>query len=492
MANQHSYKQIFKSTSLFGGVQIIQILITIIRSKAVALLLGPAGMGINALLQSSIGIVGSLTNFGLSTSAVKDIAHAHGTGDEEKIGRAVAVFRRWVWITGGLGFILTLVMAPWLSKLAFNNKKYTISFIVISITLLIGQLIVGQGVVLQGLRKLKYMAASSVLGSAIGLLTSMPLYYFLGAEGIVPAIIVTSVTGLFISRYFASKVPISRISVGWQETWERGKGMLQLGFMLSLSVLIAGASTYVLRVFISQQGGLEQVGFYNAGFAIIDGYVGMIFSAMAVDYYPRLTSLVNDKVEMKHGVSQQAEIAILILGPLLSIFMVFASLGVIALYTREFLPITRMLIWASLGVLFKAFSWAVGFIFLAKGSSKTFFLNEFVANLYVLALNVIGYYYYGLSGLGISFLVGYILYLTQVMIVSRRLYDFNFPPKTIRLFVGQSAFLGSTLAAVLLLDGIWKYVVGSTIAMGCMVYTLMQFQQRIDISSRLKVYFYRR
>lgn len=489
MADQHSYRQIFKSTSLFGGVQIIQILITIIRSKAVALLLGPAGMGINALLQSSIGLVGSLTNFGLSTSAVKDIAHAHGIGDKEKVGKAVAVFRRWVWITGGLGFILTLVMAPWLSELAFSNKKYTISFIIISITLLTGQISVGQGVILQGIRKLKFMAASSVLGSAIGLLTSIPLYYYLGEEGIVPAIIVTSATSLVLARYFASKVFLMPVKISWQETWEQGKGMLQMGFMLSLNGLIVGATAYFLRVFISQQGGLEQVGLYNAGFAIINTYVGMVFSAMSVDYFPRLAALVDDKGKMQQGVSQQAEIAILVLGPLLSIFMVFAPYSVIALYSSAFLPITPLLLWASLGVLFKAFSWSVGFIFLAKGASKIFFINELIANLYILALNVIGYYYYGLSGLGISFLVGYILYLVQVIVVSNWLYDFNYIPKTLRLFAIQCIFLGSTLAAVSILEGIWQYLVGIIIALFCLIASLYQLQQKIDFIGRIKTLF---
>ena len=81
---QKSYRQIFKATSLFGGVQVFKIIISIVRSKFVAVLLGPAGMGIAGLLTSTTGFVSALTNFGLGTSAVKNVAAASATGNEVK------------------------------------------------------------------------------------------------------------------------------------------------------------------------------------------------------------------------------------------------------------------------------------------------------------------------------------------------------------------------------------------------------------------------
>lgn len=47
--NNGSYSHILKYTSLFGGVQMLNILIGLIRNKLVAVLLGPLGMGIVAL-----------------------------------------------------------------------------------------------------------------------------------------------------------------------------------------------------------------------------------------------------------------------------------------------------------------------------------------------------------------------------------------------------------------------------------------------------------
>ena len=103
---QSSYRQIMAATSLFGGVQVFQILIQIIRSKFVAVLLGPAGMGIVGLLTSTLGLISGLTNFGLGTSAVKDIAEARTTENETRIATVTIVLRRLVWISGTLGTIV--------------------------------------------------------------------------------------------------------------------------------------------------------------------------------------------------------------------------------------------------------------------------------------------------------------------------------------------------------------------------------------------------
>ena len=64
-----SHKQILKATGLVGGVKIIQILIPIIRTKIIAVLLGPTGVRIAGLYYSTLVLVRSRTGLGLDFSA---------------------------------------------------------------------------------------------------------------------------------------------------------------------------------------------------------------------------------------------------------------------------------------------------------------------------------------------------------------------------------------------------------------------------------------
>lgn len=474
------YKSIFKTTALFGGVQVINILITVVRSKFIAVFLGPVGIGINALLNSSTGVIASLTNFGLSTSAVKNIAEANATGDEERIGKVVAVFRSWVWITGFLGFAVALLTAPLLSELSFGNNNYTVAFALISVTLLLSQVSAGQGVILRGMRKVKYMAQSSLLGSLIGLFTSVPLYYFFKNDGIVPAILVSAVTALLLTTFYARKVKVKKVTVPRAELFEEGKDMLRMGFMLSLSSLITMGTTYVLRIFISRWGSVADVGLYNAGFTMINTYVGLIFTALSADYYPRLAGVAHDTEKATKEINQQAEIGLLIMAPILCIFLVFVNVLIIVLYSNKFLAVNDMVHWLALGMFLKASSWAVAFLILAKGDSKVFFWNELVTNIYILIFNFIGYYFWGLTGLGISFFVSYLAYLIQVVLLAKVKYGFSFNKEFLTIFFIQMTLGICCFASSYLLSGIWYYVVGSLFLAVSVGYSFIEIDKRID------------
>ena len=480
---QGSYRQIMKATSLFGGVQVFKIVISIIRSKIIAVLLGPAGMGIAGLLTSTTGFVSALTNFGIGTSAVKNVAAASATGDQERVQKVVSVLRRLVWITGLLGMILTAALSPWLSQLTFGNRDYTFAFIWISVTLLFQQLSSGQFVVLQGLRRLNYLARANVTGSVIGLLIAVPVYYKWQLDGIVPMIIISSLTSMILSWYFARKTGVKSIKVAKDETFIESKSMLKMGFMISLSSLIATAASYLVRIYISNTGGVEQVGLFNAGFAIIGTYVGMVFTAMGTDYYPRLSAVAHDNSKSRELINQQAEVAILILAPILAIFLVFINWVIILLYSNKFIAMNEMIHWAALGVYFKAVAWSVAFILLAKSATGVFFWNELAGNIYILGFNILGYKVAGLEGLGISYLVSYFIYFIQIFIVTRLKYSFSFG----RVFyhIAGIQFLLGVLCFLVMrtLASPWMYVIGSLIIAVSVFYSLRELDRRMELKT---------
>ena len=136
MANQEStYRQIFKTTGIFGGVQVFNILISIIKSKVIAVLLGPAGIGLNGVLNSTIDVVKAITGLGLGVSAVKEVSEAAASEDITLISQILKTLRRWVCITGLLGFLITLLLAPYLSQWTFGDETYTWAFRWLSIVL---------------------------------------------------------------------------------------------------------------------------------------------------------------------------------------------------------------------------------------------------------------------------------------------------------------------------------------------------------------------
>lgn len=481
------HRHILKATSLFGGVQIINIIISIVRNKFIAVLIGPAGMGLAGMLLSTTSLISGLTNFGLGTSAIKDISFAQSSGDQAKVSRIVAVFRKLIWVTGILGTLVTLFFSQWISQITFGNHNYTYAFIWISMTLLLTQLASSQLVILQGLHKLKYLAKASTLGSLLGLIITFPLYYYWGIKGVVPAIIFTSISSFLIAWYFRSKIKIDKIKVNWHTVSKEGKSMLIMGFVISINGLFSLAASYFVSIYINNAGGVKDVGLYNAGFAIVNSYVGMVFTAMLSDYYPRLSAVVNNKFLCNQTIRQQANIALLLLAPIISIFLIFIQIGILILLSSKFLAVYEMISWAIIGVFFKAACWPISIIFIPKGDSKLFFFNELAANLYTFILNIIGYHYYGLAGLGISFLLVYVIYFVQVSIIAKRKYEFSYERNFYRIFIFQLLLIVACFVISFVLPNpVLKYSIGTIIIVISTWFSIIELDKRIGIKEFFK------
>lgn len=484
--NQSSYRSIFKATSLFGGVQVYQILIQIIKSKFVAVLLGPAGVGIMGLYQSGLQLVQQITSMGLANSAVRDVSEANGSNDTQRIAKTVTVVRKLVWITGLLGLIIVACCSPLLSKLSFGNYDYTIPFIILSITLLIDQLSAGQRVVLQGMRRLKDLAKCTAFGVTFGLITSVPLYYWLGIDGIVPTLILNSACSLVLSWLYSRKIKIEKVKVTPKQTLEQGKQMLVMGVSMSLSGIFSTIVAYALRSFIQSDGGVEQVGLFQAGFAIMTTYVGMIMNAIGTDYYPRLAAINKDNAKCREAVSQQGEIGVMILGPMLSFCLVFMPFVLQLLYSDKFLAANDYITWACLGMMLRFGAWVISYLFVAKAESKLFIKIELSANLYYLVFSLLGYKYLGLAGLGLAFALEYVVYFLQCYLIARKRYEFKFSNSFVKCYGLQLLLVITCLAIVMIFDGWLKYTIGCMIiAISCYL-GIKGLNQRMNLMGFVK------
>lgn len=447
------FRSVFKATSIFGGVQVFNIIVSLIRGKVLAVFIGTAGMGLNGLLNSSLKLIERASGLGLSESAVRDISSANQSNDKDRIKRVYTVFSRWIWLTAIIGVVITITFSPILSKIAFGDKSHSISFLLLSITFIFGALTGGIYTLLRGIRRIKDLARANISGSVAGLLVAIPIFYFYGIEGVVPAIIATSVTTYLVSLYFRNKVEIKTIKLSLKDTVSGGRQMVSLGITLTVTALLSAGIRFVLNAYISKVGSLDDLGIFNAGNSIITGYVGMVFTAMGTDYYPRLSGVISNPKEWKNVVNQQAETIVLILGPILTFILFSAPILIRILLSTEFLASLDYITWASISVLLRAISWVSGFILISKGDNKLFLYTQVASQIWFLSLDILLYNLYGITGLGISLIISYLLSVALMFYVLKKKYKFILSGATYKLSVVYLILLGITVAFI----SIWGY-----------------------------------
>lgn len=481
-SNRNSYGSIFKAIGLFGGTQVFQIIIGIIRTKFVAILLGPIGMGINGLLLSTTNLVNSITGFGLRTSAVRDIARAYESKNEERISIVTAVMRRLVWITGFLGMVIVLVFAKQFSIWTFHNTDYIWAFRIVSLTLLFGQLQTGQNVLMQGTFHYKYIANSTIWGSLLGLFVSVPLFYFFREKAIAPVLLIVSAASLFLSWHYSRKIPIRPAKVTMKEVLSEGRVMIVLGFAVAMSGILREGKSYITRIFISSNGLLADVGMYSAGIHIATQYINVILNAMSADYSPRLSAVSDNFDNFIETINRQNKLMITIITPLILALIVFIRPFVLVLYSKEFLDITGMIEWIMLGMFFRTMSWCLSFTVVAKGEAKAFFWNESLSTVYSLLLFMLGYKLLHFTGIGMGYCLSYIIYTIQFYIICRRKYGFRYTQENIKLLLIQILFVFLVFFVLKLLGySTWRYAFGSVALVVSVVFTYYRINEMIPV-----------
>ncbi len=481
-----SYKQIVKTTSILGSVQLFSILISVVRTKLLAVFIGPSGMGIVGLLNASINLVTGLTGLGIETSAVKNIASSCENGESNSVEHQIRIVYKLMFFTGLLGTVVLLCAASWLSQLTFGNKDYTWAFMYLAIIALFKQLTASRLVALQGLRKMKGLAKANFYGSLFGLLLTIPLYYYYRIEAIVPSMILIAICSLIAAFYFSKEIKVENRKINAKVYLEESKSVIKLGIVLTCSSILISVSSYLLQILIEKISGTHEVGLYNAGFTLLHSYVGVIFSVMSIDYYPRLSAIANDEVKMKVCINEQVYLSILLISPIVVLFLTFLTIIIKMLYTVEFIDIIPMLRFAILGMFLKMVSWLLSYVLLVKGDSKLFLKTEIIGVLVSLLLNVLGYYLGGLQGLGIAFLVYYLFYFLLIKYFIAKHFQYVFSNEVKAIFWQSLSLCIVAFLVEFFVEGWLKQIGLLIISVSTLFYSYYLINKKVNLSSMIK------
>jgi PST family polysaccharide transporter len=479
-AGKSSYGQILESSSVIGGSNGINYVISLARIKIVAILLGPSGIGLIGLYQSTIGLVGTLSGMGIGSSGVREVASAHGTGSTARMATAAKTLRRLSMATGVLGCLLTIALASPLSRWTFGTEDYAFHMALLGVTVLLAAIHSGQAALLQGTRRIKELAAITVISAAVSTTIAIAVYAVFGVEGIVPVLIATAAINLMLSWWAARRIAVPEIALRWSETWQNGKALLELGLAFMWGALLAAAVALILRSVIVRELGLGAAGIYTSAWGLSGMFASFVLGAMGTDFYPRLTAAAHDDAEVNRLVNEQIEIGVLLALPGLVATQAFAPLVMRLFYSSEFLAGAELLQWFVLGVMLQVVAWPLGFIQRAKGASLWMYLSQTEAWLVLLGLSIgLLHYYDDVVGVAIALPCMYAAHLVITVLIARHLSSFRYTPASIRL---QQSAVGLTLIGFSVqrwLPHHYSLAIGALLTIGAVWFSLRGIVQRI-------------
>ena len=458
-----SYRHILKYTSLFGGIQGLNILVGMIRNKLVAVILGPNGMGLISLFNSTVKLVSDSTNMGVSMSGVKTLSEAYEQGDAAVLAEQVRLVRSWSVVVALLGLVVCVLAAPLIDGCSFSWGSHTLHYLLLSPVVALMALTGGEMAVLKAVRRLRALAKVSVCNVFAVLVVTIPLYYIYGEAAIVPSLVAAALIQAVLTMAYSFRLFPPRVSLrlGYLR---RGDRMLRLGVSFVAVGMMGSGMEFAIRSYLNVAGSLETVGLYNAGYMMTMTYGGMVFAAMENDYFPRLSAVAAPGAAMNRCVNRQIEVSVVLIAPLLVAFMFGLPVLLPLLFSGRFMPVAGMMQFTIVALMVRAVKLPIAYIPLSRSDSRSYLLMESAYVLMILPLMYVCFGRWGITGTGVALLIGALLDLALLLVYNRWRYGYRLSRPTL-LCVGLQAPL---VVASYLLAGVsspWAYWGGGAVVL---------------------------
>lgn len=410
-------RSLIRSMAVIGSAQTVNILLSILRMKVLSGLLGPTGVGLLSIYNSLQGMVGTAAGLGLASSGVQQIASVKA--EEQALSRVRRVLLAAHLVQGLFAMIAVWLLRAPISEWMFGDRSYATEVGLIGLAILLTLIGAAQTALLQGMRRVGDLGRVNVLSALVGTVAGLAAVWFYGKPGLIWFVVVQPLATIVIALRYTSRLPKpSTAYPSAAQVWDVWKPMAKMGAAFMLGSLATTATLLLVRGRIMQELGLDAAGQFAAAWGITMTYVGFLLGAMAADYYPRLTEVINDRTAATRLMNDQAQLGLAIGGPVLLLLIGLAPWAVTLLYSAKFAPAAYLLQWQTVGNVFKLASWALAFSIIAAARSKTFFLMELSFNVVFLAMTWLLLPVLGLRVTAIAFLIGYIVYFTTAYILA--------------------------------------------------------------------------
>jgi antigen flippase len=476
-----TYGQIVKSSALVGGSSVLNIAIGIVRTKVMAVLLGPAGFGLFGLYGSITTLTQTLAGMGINSSGVRQIAEAAGSDNSERIAQIAVVLRRISILLGLLGAVLLVIFSRQVSLVTFGTTQRTASVCLLSLAVLFQLVSAGQGALIQGMRRIADLAKMNVISAFSGLIISIPVVYFFREKGIVPSLVGVAATMILTSWWFSRKIRIQNPPMSVSQVRHETAALLKLGTAFMVSGLMVTGVAYVVRVILLQKVGFAATGIYQSAWVLGGLYVGFILQAMGADFYPRLSAVARDNKQCNRLVNEQALVGLLLAGPGVIATLTFAPLVIALFYSAKFGAAVGVLRWVCLGATLQVVTWPMGFIILAKARQDFFLLGELVWAVIAVGLAWSCIVSFGLNGAGIAFFLSYIVHAAIVYPMVRRLSGFRWSPTNKRVGLLFFSLITAVFGSFWLLPLSFAVSIGTSAAIMSTVFSVRSIVKLVPL-----------
>lgn len=441
-----------------GVVQAITILAGIARSKVIAVLLGPSGVGVMSVVDQAVYLVAHLAALNIAYVALKFLSRAHSLG-AAAFARSYSVFLLALMLPVCLVTVASLCVVWWLPEWLGSLAAYRALLVP---SLLSMPFIALHGYFISVLAAAQRPAVASLLSLLIGILYAVTAYIGIVSGGIEELYWLTTLASVLV---VVVALVYLRLGLGLRYNLGRQSPLAVLrespDVALFALILYASAVSEYISLFIASYSILSNFGEAQAGLLQaatgLSGALALLLSPIIGLYLtPHLNRemAVADKL---HATVRFMAMFMLALGVLGMPLVLFPQWLLALLLSPQFGPASQVIFFFVAGTSLGLLANILQALMIGLDDLRAFGL---VAVLSQLSFGVMAWLLapaYGLVGVGVAMILAQLLFMTGLLVRLVRLHGFHFPRQSAALMgylfvalVGVGVLYRATDSATLL------------------------------------------
>lgn len=420
-----------KAFMIIGGAQAINLVISIVRVKVIAVLMGPSGIGMLGLFNSVRDSVINIANLGIPNSGVKTLSQE--TRESKKFAEIQGAIVTSLFLQGAFSFLIFWIMEDQLNSYIFDSTLEKWQLVAIGCAIWIALSNFAILTILQAQRRVSEIAKVDVVGSLIG--SSLGLFFVVAhgekalalfvlclaiGQMIAAGGLILKVKDIFIVRFTTFKIILQH----WIKMSRLGISLMFSGMALTLTMLL-------MRSYVQKEAGLEAVGQFEAAWVLSITLVAVFLNTMAADYFPKLSSIINDNLKVHQTVNDHIQLILVLTGPMLIIMIGLAPWLIDLLYSQEFIDSQIILQWFMVGNYFKLICLSFSYILLAKSYGRLYLLLEIILSVCLALFSWLQFSDLSVVAIGPAFVSAYAIQACLLYLCIFKLVQFKLATRTI-------------------------------------------------------------
>jgi O-antigen/teichoic acid export membrane protein len=440
--------KLLKVMATMASASLLSQVLGIFTNKILAVVMGPAGVGMYGLYRQLVDIAANLASIGSGGGFVQAMSSTEGDAQLRRL--AAAMWLNFLAILSAS--LVMIVFAPSIARIYFVQTDPTIRWAVVWLGAPVAliQFALTASNLLSVSQSFRLLGIVMVAPALASLLFAYPLAILAAQDnqwGYIGLLMVPPALQILVALPILHRLGwLRQIGASFRVKPRRADILHYVRFHgTSLVAALASSMTFlILPPLLIHNHGAEANGYFRAAWMLGIQSLALMLSSFGAYIMPVL-GRAKVEAERRKVMDDALLLAVLFSLPMIGTLIVFQPLVIRILYNQEFLPSIEMLHWILLGSYFRIIQWILVTGATARAHMTIFTVTEvvFYCGFFLIGWLSVGFppgggpipWLSGIRGLGFAYFVSHIVTSMLAVGYSWQRYGYLPPPRTISVWL---------------------------------------------------------